>query len=288
MMKQLSTLFAFTGIASGAFGASTVEVTGDNSPYQLTADILDVTTLSVAEGCVLDLNGHSLKYDSPYGSGLNGLSGHACVITNSSASASEITLKINSQTSSFGEILSKVAFGGNLKVTVNGRAKPTKHLFNSGNTHTGGTTLDGFWPQTSEDTGLLDASSYGRAYGAALGTGELMLQNGSRLFVADGNGVEMPCSKLSVSNDAGNSLTNAIWLENRSVYSNAFVSVAEGSTLVVASRNNVSQWAGDLSAIRGTLALYGGGTSGGLLDEGTTGFPNAKVKFLKSPGVMRH
>ena len=99
-------------VASAAFGASTIEVTADNSPYALTADVTDVTSLSIAENCVLDLNGHDLAYNSSYGSGLNGLSGHACVITNSAASStSTISFILNTDTSAFGDILSKVSFG---------------------------------------------------------------------------------------------------------------------------------------------------------------------------------
>ena len=96
----------------------------------------------------------------------------------------------------------------------------------------------------------------------------------------------MKWERLAVENDPGNSATNILWLENRIVYSNA-VDVAEGATLAIVSRNSYSQWASDFSGVRGTFALYDHGGAGGFVDEGTTGFPNAKVKFLDSTGTFQ-
>ena len=205
-------------VASAAFGASTIEVTADNSPYALTADVTDVTSLSIAENCVLDLNGHDLAYNSSYGSGLNGLSGHACVITNSAASStSTISFILNTDTSAFGDILSKVSFGGNLKVVVKGHSSDKTVFFKDENTHTGGTTLDSFNSKTA-DAGALDPNTYGRLQGATpLGTGPFTMKNGSRILVMDGHGSVMKWDRLAVENDAGNSAMNVLWLENRIV-----------------------------------------------------------------------
>ena len=148
--SAISQTAALALATSAAFGASTVEVTSGNSPYSLSADVTDVTTLSIAENCVLDLNGHDLAYNSPYGSGLNGLSGHACVITNSAASStSTISFILNSDTSAFGDILSNVSFGGNLKVVVKGHSSDKTVFFKDENVHTGGTTLDSFNSKTA-------------------------------------------------------------------------------------------------------------------------------------------
>ena len=285
--SAISQAAALALATSAAFGASTVEVTSGNSPYSLSADVTDVTTLSIAENCVLDLNGHDLAYNSPYGSGLNGLSGHACVITNSAASStSTISFILNSDASAFGDILSKVSFGGNLKVVVKGHSSDKTVFVKDMNAHTGGTTLDSFNSKTA-DAGALDPNTYGRLQGATpLGTGPFTMKNGSRILVMDGNGSVMKWDRLAVENDAGNSAMNVLWLENRIVYSNA-VDVAEGATLAIVSRNSYSQWASDFSGVRGTFALYDHGGTGGFVDEGTTGFPNAKVKFLDSTGTFQ-
>ena len=285
--SAISQAAALALATSAAFGASTVEVTSGNSPYSLSADVTDVTTLSIAENCVLDLNGHDLAYNSPYGSGLNGLSGHACVITNSAASStSTISFILNSDASAFGDILSKVSFGGNLKVVVKGHSSDKTVFVKDVNAHTGGTTLDSFNSKTA-GAGALDPNTYGRLQGATpLGTGPFTMKNGSRILVMDGNGSVMKWDRLAVENDAGNSAMNVLWLENRIVYSNA-VDVAEGATLAIVSRNSYSQWASDFSGVRGTFALYDHGGAGGFVDEGTTGFPNAKVKFLDSTGTFQ-
>ena len=285
--SAISQAAALALATSAAFGASTVEVTSGNSPYSLSADVTDVTTLSIAENCVLDLNGHDLAYNSPYGSGLNGLSGNACVITNSAASStSTISFILNSDASAFGDILSKVSFGGNLKVVVKGHSSDKAVFVKDVNAHTGGTTLDSFNSKTA-DAGALDPNTYGRLQGATpLGTGPFTMKNGTRILVMDGNGSVMKWDRLAVENDAGNSAMNVLWLENRIVYSNA-VDVAEGATLAIVSRNSYSQWASDFSGVRGTFALYDHGGTGGFVDEGTTGFPNAKVKFLDSAGTFQ-
>ena len=68
-MRSDILLLAIALTSSTVMAASTIEVTSDNSPYKLSTDVLDVPTLSIAENCILDLNGHDLTYSSPYGGG---------------------------------------------------------------------------------------------------------------------------------------------------------------------------------------------------------------------------
>ena len=280
-MRSDKLILAIALTSSTVMAASTIEVTSANTPYKLTADVTDATTLSIAEGCVLDLNGHNLTYSSPYGSGLSGLSGHASMITNSvDGTSSTITIALNSTSSNLGTILSKVAFGGDLKLVVKGPGQAKANLLGN-NTHTGGTVFDGYRTNDAASN-QLDPNYYSRVNAAHLGSGPLTLKNGSNILVMDSIGTDLGVSAVAAANDSGNSSTNIIWLEHR-VVSSAPVSVADGTTLLIASKAEYPNWSGNFTEVRGTLALFAEST-GGFVVENSVGLPNAKVRFLDSTG----
>ena len=176
------------------------------------------------------------------------------MITNSlDGTTGTITIALNSTSSNLGTILSKVAFGGDLKLVVKGLGQAKAALLGN-NAHTGGTVFDGYHTNDAANHPL-DPNYYSRVNAGHLGSGPLTLKNGSNLFVMDGNGVDLEVSGVAAANDSGNSSTNIIWLENR-VVSSAPVSVTDGTTLLIASKSSYPNWSGDFTEVRGTLALF--------------------------------
>lgn len=283
MKKRMTGALALF-VAAKALAASIIEVTPDNTPYKLEEDATDVTKLSIAENCVLDLNGHDLTYNGS-GQGLSGVNGHSSTVMNSASTGSTLTIGLNISSSAFGESLNKMAVKGNTKLVVKGHSTGMKQLLGSSNEHTDGTTLIGVNPTTA-DLNFLDYQSYGRAYGAAdFGSGPLVLKDGSIIHLLDGNGISVKWSALEVDNNKKSK--SAVYLQNR-INSTAPVKVAAGSTLLFVVNGSLPEWTSDFTEARGTIQLCNVNASyGGFVDAGTTGFPNGRIELLKSKGACQ-
>lgn len=269
-MKTLTYLFAAFFVMSA--GAEDLAVKADQSPYQLTVDAT-YTKVAIDTDCILDLNGHSLSFENyTFNSG--------ALITNTvPVAAGGAYPKVTITRDRFGEnAFANVAFGGDLEVVLNGKSTKTKRFMGTLNSHTGGTTLNGFYDTATENP--FNPSEFMRfADTNSFGYGTLTLKNGSRLnFVGMGSdGPEFPWKKLVVQNDPENEMLNVLHVERRAPFAGD-VEIAEGAEFLFIAKNNSPVWSGDFSSSRGTLGLCGTTTSSGL-QLGSNDLSNVSVKF---------
>lgn len=252
--------------------ADDLAVKVEQSPYQLTGDA-SYTKVAIDTDCVLDLNGHSISF-------VNYTFNSGAVITNTvPVAAGGAYPKVTITRDRFGEnAFANVAFGGDLEVVLNGKSTKTKKFMGTLNSHTGGTTLNGFYDTATESP--FNPSEFMRfADTNSFGFGTLTLKNGSRLnFVGMGSdGPEFPWKKLVVQNDPGNEMLNVLHVERRAPFAGD-VEIAEGSEFLFIAKNNSPVWSGDFSSSRGTLGLCGTTTSSGL-QLGSNDLSNVSVKF---------
>lgn len=308
-MRSHILIFALALATTAANGGSTIEVTSDNSPYQLTADVTDATTLSIAEGCVLDLNGHNLVFVGD-NAGLTFQSGAEIV----SDTSSTLTFALSSSSRFAEDQFANVTFNGKLKIVINGKSTGNKWLFGGhsngnpqNNNHTGGTVFDSFNPTGSLTEPTIDNSaSYVRFGGYSvtgttvfskdLGEGSVTLRNGSLIAYtgpASSADYTQPWSELIAENTDGNAYTNVLRMEQRlGVRTGMKVKGEQNAKLLLASKNSAIEWNADFSEYSGWLGFRvdNGSLSGAspminfcanFDNIETIGFPKAKVQIFE-------
>lgn len=289
---KLILAIALTAAMAIAHGATKLTVTADGVNLDGTplADgkLTENTTVSNLEitGGTLDLNGHTLIYNG-YNSKLV-VNGDAVITSSHIGETPALCAFRLASGARFSEAhLSHLTFNGNLQLEIAGLTSPGKYLLQSGaadkqNRHTGGTVISRFHYADGELSDLhSESSNFGRFQGADIyGSGVLTLKNGSHLLCSSSADTSHNWEKLVVANDNGNNMRNMLWTGDYAWTYAYPVEIAEGTELVIGTKNTSSVWSGDFSEARGTISLFGGG-SGGLQNANANGFPNATIQFLK-------
>lgn len=218
------------------------------NPYKLTADT-ECGELKLAEGAVLDLNGHNLTITA-------GSYSEAALVTNSvDGTTAKISFTPTSNNGWGAQFQGNLKFGGNLELTVRGivnsRTSWGRRGFqNAHNTHTGGTVLDGYatnYVNEAEDNLPMWNSA------DAFGTGPLTLKNGA-ILKTDANDLKPAFSKLIVDGDGA--ATNMLYCTNQRFDLQKPVEVAAGNTLHIKykGRNTYQRFmTGDLTGVKGRI-----------------------------------
>ena len=257
---------------------SATSVTLDaNTEYELSGNTTGVTSFTMNEGAVLDIKGYDFTYNGNNGFTVNG----ACVITNSVEGGETATVTIyDSHGYPYDAQFASVHFGGNLKLFVHGRNRynRTTGFSNIVNTHTGGTVLDGYFPEGSSTTWPRFTS------GTTFGTGTLTLSGGTHIYQPSSNAVSAESPYWSSLVSTGNNITNTVEWDNRFYFpSDSKIKVESGNTLMLKGDRHGVIPIYDISESEGTLILHytcnTGDTNPRFELRGTGGMPNGILEF---------
>ncbi len=269
----VSFLCSLLGVA--AFGAdlSVANTYTYDNPYKLTANTT-CDALKLAEGAVLDLNGYDLTVTA-------GSDSKAALVTNSvDGTTAHISFSPTSN-NGWGEQFQKLVFGGNLELTVcgivnSGNTWAQKGFQGAVNTHTGGTVLDGYGVNSSED-----GISLPRINNTTFcGSGSLTLKNGATLMFTGDENTTFAFPKIIF---AGGTDERPNWFKSdRSITITSPIESANASDVlhltVDPGKNMLLQ--GDISGVNGVIRTKPKGNGTIQFQQATDGMPDGVLRLF--------
>lgn len=234
---------------------------------------MTVGYLDIKAGAWLDLNGYDLIIE-------HGSETVSAVITNSSATLSHISFTPH-ETNGWGEQFQKLVFGGNLELTVcgivnSGNTWAQKGFQGAVNTHTGGTVLDGYGVNSSED-----GISLPRINNTTFcGSGSLTLKNGATLMFTGADNTTFAFPKIVF---AGGTDERPNWFKSdRSITITSPIESANASDVlhltVDPGKNMLLQ--GDISGVNGVIRTKPKGNGTIQFQQATDGMPNGTLRLF--------
>ena len=273
-MNRLAALGA--ALAVSALHAADLSVPNTythSSPYKLTGDTT-CDALKLAEGAALDLNGHNLTITA-------GSESNAALVTNS---VDGTTAKISftpTSNNGWGEQFQKLVFGGNLELTVcgivnSGNTWAQKGFQGAVNTHTGGTVLDGYGVNSSED-GIYLPRINNTTF---CGSGPLTLKNGATLMFTGSDNTTFEFPKIIF--DGGTEERPNWFKSDRTITITSPIESAKASDVlhltVDPGKNLLLQ--GDISGVKGVIRTKPKGNGTIQFQQTTGGMPDGTLRLF--------